>query len=50
MEQKDVDAITGWFAGRLPDGWFTGVEITIEDDQFVVHGTLPELKIGATPE
>jgi hypothetical protein len=50
MEQKDFDAIKGWFAGRLPDGWFTGVEITIEDDQIVVLGTLPELNVGSSPE
>jgi hypothetical protein len=50
MEQKDFDAIKGWFAGRLPDGWFTGVEVTIEDDQIVVLGTLPELNVGSSPE
>src|SRR6202022_4328371 len=32
-EQNDVDTIKGWFAGRLPDGWFTGVEVTLEGDQ-----------------
>jgi len=42
MDEKEFGAIKGWFAGRLPDGWFTGVEITIEDDQIVVVGTLPE--------
>ena len=50
MDEKEVGAIKGWFAGRLPDGWFTGVEVTIEDDQVVVLGTLPELNVGSTPE
>jgi hypothetical protein len=50
MDQKEFDAIKGWFAGRLPDGWFTGVEVTLEDDQIVVLGALPELKVGSTPE
>ena len=50
MEQKEFDTIKGWFAGRLPDGWFTGVDVTVEDDQIVVLGTLPELKVGSTPE
>ncbi|HKV86746.1 MAG TPA: hypothetical protein VJT78_01970 [Candidatus Dormibacteraeota bacterium] len=50
MEQKEFDAIKGWFAGRLPDGWFTGVEVTIEDDQVVVLGSLPELNVGSSPE
>ena len=40
----------GWFAGRLPDGWFTGAEVTVEDDQIVVIGTLAELNVGSSPE
>ena len=50
MEQKEFDSIKGWFAGRLPDGWFKGVEVTIEDDQVVVVGTLPELNLGSSAE
>src|ERR1700693_6406076 len=50
MDEKEFGSIKGWFAGRLPDGWFTGTEVTLEDDQIVVLGTLPELKIGSTPE
>ncbi len=50
MDEKEFGSIKGWFAGRLPDGWFTGVEVTVEDDQIVVLGTLPELKVGSTPE
>lgn len=31
----------GWFAGRLPDGWFTGPpEITADRDEILVMGTL----------
>ena len=50
MDEKELGSIKGWFAGRLPDGWFTGVEIAVEDDQIVVLGTLPQLNIGSTPE
>ena len=50
MDEKEFGTIKGWFAGRLPDGWFTGVEVTLEDDQIVVLGTLAELKVGSTPE
>ena len=50
MDQKEFDSIKGWFAGRLPDGWFTGVEVTLEDDQIVVLGALPELNLGSSPE
>ena len=50
MDEKDLGSIKGWFAGRLPDGWFTGVEVAVEDDQIVVIGALPEINVGSTPE
>ena len=35
--------VAGWFAGRLPDGWFTGpVDLTIDRDEITVVGTLAE--------
>jgi hypothetical protein len=47
MENADVSTIGGWFAGRLPDGWFTGApEVTLEGDQIVVVGTLPEVALA----
>jgi hypothetical protein len=50
MDEKELGSIKGWFAGRLPDGWFTGVEVAVEDDQIVVIGTLPEINVGSSPE
>src|SRR3979411_1537677 len=50
MDTKELDSIKGWFPGRLPDGWFKGVEVTVEDDQIVVLGTLPEINVGSTLE
>jgi hypothetical protein len=52
MDEKELGSIKGWVAGRLPDGWFTGVEVTVEDDQIVILGTLPEVgpASGSTPE
>jgi hypothetical protein len=50
MDDKELGSIKGWFAGRLPDGWFTGVEVAVEDDQIVVIGTLPDINVGSTPE
>jgi hypothetical protein len=39
--------VSGWFAGRLPDGWFTGPpDITVDRDEIVVVGTLPEPDAG----
>ncbi|HEY6874931.1 MAG TPA: hypothetical protein VI384_01085 [Candidatus Dormibacteraeota bacterium] len=48
MDEKEFGSIRGWFAGRLPDGWFSGVDVTIEDDQIVVVGALPEDGLPAT--
>ena len=43
MATPERDEIAGWFAGRLPDGWFTGApSVTIDDGQIVVVGALAE--------
>jgi hypothetical protein len=43
----DRAEVAGWFAGRLPDGWFTGPpEIVIDRDEITVVGTLPEPDAG----
>lgn len=37
------EELRGWFAGRLPDDWFTGPpEVTADRDEILVVGTLPE--------
>ena len=48
MDEKEFGSIRGWFAGRLPDGWFSGAEVTVEDDQIVVVGSLSEKDLPAT--
>ncbi|MGZ8576291.1 MAG: hypothetical protein ACXWYH_05755 [Actinomycetota bacterium] len=47
------DEIRGWFAGRLPDGWFTGtLEVTTDRDEILVVGTIqpPELAADESNE
>ena len=35
--------VQGWFAGRLPDGWFDAApQVTVDRDEILVVGTLTE--------
>jgi len=46
-EVPSADDAPGWFAGRLPDGWFTGApELIVDRDEITVVGTLPEPDAG----
>ena len=48
--QTGQDEAFGWFAGRLPSGWFTGApQVRIDRDEILVIGTLsePELPEGS---
>jgi len=39
---------TGWFAGRIPDGWFSGPpEVTYDREEILVVGELAEPELGA---
>ena len=45
------DEIQGWFAGRIPDGWFTApLEITADREEILVVGTIaePEYQKGSS--
>ncbi|RFU42676.1 hypothetical protein DZF91_05385 [Actinomadura logoneensis] len=43
-----VEAVRGWFAGRLPDGWFEGApEIVLDREEIGVIGRLPEPSAAA---
>ena len=53
MSTAQSDKIAGWFAGRLPDGWFTGApSVTVDEKQILVVGTLTEPPVpeGASAE
>jgi hypothetical protein len=37
----------GWFAGRIPDGWFTGPpEVSYDRDEVLVVGAIPAPDLG----
>jgi hypothetical protein len=41
--KSDVKTLEGWFAGRLPDEWFTGPpEVSADREEILVVGTLAE--------
>ncbi len=43
-EPPSAEDAHAWFAGRLPDDWFTGAPgVTVDKDEIVVVGTLPPL-------
>jgi hypothetical protein len=48
-QQADLppaDDAAGWFAGRLPDGWFTGApEVVVDRDEILVVGQLPPVEV-----
>jgi hypothetical protein len=47
METASAKTV-GWFAGRLPDGWFSGPpEVTYDRDEILVLGTIPAPDLGA---
>lgn len=40
--------ITGWFRGRVDDGWFTALDVLLDKEEILVLGTLatPQLSEG----
>jgi hypothetical protein len=46
MSTESEQELQGWFAGRVPAGWFTGApEVTTDRDEILVVGTLPDVQI-----
>ncbi len=42
--------IGGWFAGRIPDGWFEGPpEVTVDREEILVVGTIPDVDLKDGP-
>ncbi len=37
-----ADDAAAWFAGRLPDGWFSHVDVTVDREEILVVGTLTD--------
>jgi hypothetical protein len=42
----NADDATRWFSGRLPDGWFDEVDVTVDREEITVIGTLAGVDAG----
>ena len=41
--EEETQRLAAWFAGRIPDGWFTGPpEVSTDRDEILVVGRIPE--------
>jgi hypothetical protein len=50
-EQPDASSAGDWFAGRLPEGWFTGdPTVVVDREEITVVGRLPETDGGEESE
>ena len=47
-----MDEVKGWFAGRIPNGWFTGApDVDVDREEILVVGTLADVgEEGASEE
>jgi hypothetical protein len=47
MGDMTMDELRGWFAGRIPDEWFTGpLDVTVDREEILVVGAIPEVKVA----
>ncbi len=45
-----ADDATDWFRGRLPEGWFSDIEVRTDREEITVLGTLTDTADGAEAE
>ena len=42
-----LDELRGWFAGRIPDEWFTGsLDVTVDREEILVVGEIPDVNVA----
>ena len=45
MGDTSMDELRGWFAGRIPDDWFTGaLDVTVDREEILVIGDLADVQ------
>ena len=43
-------SVSDWLTGRLPADWFTAVEVNVDREEILIHGTIPAPEGTATPD
>lgn len=46
----DASDASEWFRGRLPEGWFSDLEVSVDREEILVIGSLPDELSGAEAE
>jgi hypothetical protein len=47
MAMTQTGSVQGWFAGRVPEGWFSGPpEVAADREEILVTGTLADPEVG----
>jgi hypothetical protein len=47
MPEATTSEVQAWFAGRVPDGWFTGPpEVSMDGDEMLIVGNLAEVEVA----
>jgi hypothetical protein len=47
MGDTTMDELRGWFAGRIPDDWFTAApEVTVDREEILIVGEIPDVKVA----
>jgi Arc/MetJ-type ribon-helix-helix transcriptional regulator len=41
MTTHESFSVTDWLSGRLPEGWFSAVAVTVDREEIVITGTIP---------
>jgi hypothetical protein len=47
MAEATVSEVQAWFAGRVPDGWFSGPpEVSMDGDEMLIVGNLADVEVA----
>ena len=50
ISSNELFSVSDWLTGRLPADWFTSVEVTVDREEILVHGTIPTPEGGAASD